>query len=68
MYQRQHVVDIEHKIRQCIITRYANVQQFHQKHSGLDGKTPAESAKILVDGPNKWKTIIQNASLHKRSL
>ena len=41
---------------------------FTKKHGGLDGKTPAESAKILVDGPNTWKTIIQNASLHKRSL
>ena len=41
---------------------------FTKKHGGLKGKTPAESAKILVDGPNKWKTIIQNASLHKRSL
>ena len=41
---------------------------FTKKHGGLKGKTPAESAKILVDGPNTWKTIIQNASLHKRSL
>ena len=41
---------------------------FTKKHSGLDDKTPAEAAMILVDGPNTWKTIIQNASLHKRSL
>ena len=41
---------------------------FTKKHGGLGGKTPAEEAKILVDGPNTWKTIIQNASLHKRSL
>ena len=40
---------------------------FAKKHSGLGGKTPAEVAKIQVDGPNTWKTIIQNASLHKRS-
>ncbi len=39
-----------------------------KKHEGLGGKTPAEEALILIDGPNKWKTIIQNASLYKRSL
>ena len=36
---------------------------FTKKHSALGGKTPAEASKILVDGTNKWKTIIQNASL-----
>ena len=40
---------------------------FTKKHGSLDGKTPAEQAKILVDGKNKWKTIIQNASLHKEN-
>ena len=37
---------------------------FTKKHGGLGGKTPAEAAKIKVDGLNKWKTLIQNASLH----
>ena len=27
--------------------------------------TPAEASLIEVDGVNKWKTIIQNASLSK---
>ncbi len=40
---------------------------FTKKHSALGGKTPAEMAGILVDGSNKWKTIIQNASLTKSS-
>ncbi len=39
-----------------------------KKHEGRGGKTPAEEAPILIDGPNKWKTIIQNASLYKNSL
>ncbi len=38
---------------------------YTKKHGALKGQTPAESAKIEVDGKNKWKTIIQNASLHK---
>ena len=28
-------------------------------------KTPAQASLIEVDGKNKWKTIIQNASLNK---
>jgi hypothetical protein len=28
----------------------------------LDGKTPAEACGITVNGDNKWKTLIQNAS------
>ncbi len=37
---------------------------FSKKHGGINKETPAECAGILVDGSNKWKTIIQNASLH----
>ena len=37
------------------------------KHSGINGMTPAETSLIEVDGKNRWKTIIQNASLHKNS-
>ena len=40
---------------------------FTKKHSALKGLTPAEAAPIRTDGKNKWKTIIQNASLHKES-
>lgn len=38
---------------------------FSKKHGGIGKKTPAELAGILVDGNNKWKTIIQNASLNQ---
>ena len=31
-------------------------------HESLDGKTPAEVCGIKVEGENKWKTLIQNAS------
>ena len=40
---------------------------FTKKHGSLKGQTPAEEALITVDGKNKWKTIIQNASLSKNS-
>ena len=41
---------------------------FSKKHSGIGKKTPAEMAGITVDGPNKWKTLIQNAALSKNTV
>ena len=38
---------------------------FTKKHGGINGMTPAEASLIEVDGKNRWKTIIQNASLYK---
>ena len=38
---------------------------FTKKHSGIGGMTPAEASLIEVDGKNRWKTIIQNASLRR---
>ena len=35
---------------------------FIKPHEGLDGKTPAEACGIVVNGENKWMTLIQNAS------
>ena len=41
---------------------------FSKEHGGLGGDvTPSEAALIKVDGDNKWKTIIQNASLHQEN-
>ncbi|MCK4478284.1 IS1/IS6 family transposase [Candidatus Bathyarchaeota archaeon] len=44
------------------------LQIFHnyiREHEGLEGKTPAEACGITVEGKNKWKTLIQNASQSK---
>ena len=41
---------------------------YTKKHSGIKGLTPAEASLIQVDGKNKWKTIIANASLQRRSI
>ena len=41
------------------------MQVFHnyiRPHMGLKGKTPAEAAGITIEGENKWRTLIQNAS------
>ena len=41
---------------------------YTKKHGELKGKTTAEASKIIVDGKNKWVTLIQNASIHKENL
>ena len=41
---------------------------FTKKHSALQGRTPTQASLIEVDGKNRWKTIIQNASLHRKNL
>jgi hypothetical protein len=28
----------------------------------LNGKTPAEKCGIIIEGNNKWKTVIENAT------
>ncbi len=41
------------------------IQIYHnyiREHQGLGGKTPAEKCGILIEGENKWKTLIENAS------
>jgi len=35
---------------------------YFRPHMGIDGKTSTEACGIKVQGENKWKTLIQNAS------
>jgi putative transposase len=45
-----------------ILTGYQMFHNYMRPHMALDGKTPAEMCGIKVEGDNKWKTIIENAS------
>ena len=36
---------------------------FIKPHIGLDGKTPAEACGIELIGEDKWKILIENASV-----
>jgi transposase-like protein len=38
---------------------------FVKPHEGLNGDTPADRAGIMIEGNNKWMTMIQNASMVK---
>ncbi|MCW3986166.1 MAG: DDE-type integrase/transposase/recombinase [Candidatus Bathyarchaeota archaeon] len=45
-----------------ILKGYQIFHNYIRTHEGLNGKTPAEACGINVEGKNKWKTLIQNAS------
>ena len=55
------------KIDTPIIDGMKVYYNFTKKHGALNGKTPSEEALIKVDGKNRWKTIIENASLYKEN-
>jgi putative transposase len=46
-----------------ILKGYQIFHNYIREHEGLDGKTPAEACGITIEGKNKWKTLIQNASI-----
>ena len=51
-----------------ILSGFQTYYNFSKKHGGIGKKTPAEKAGIIVDGSNKWKTLINNASLYRESV
>ena len=60
---REKVVRGVKKKDSVIFDGYQMYHNFLRPHMSLDGKTPAEVCGIEIKGENKWKTIIQNASL-----
>jgi transposase-like protein/DNA-directed RNA polymerase subunit RPC12/RpoP len=45
-----------------ILKGYQIFHNYIRPHEALDGKTPSEACGITIEGQNKWKTLIQNAS------
>jgi transposase-like protein len=45
-----------------ILKGYQLFHNFIRPHEALDGKTPSEACGIQIEGKDKWKTLIQNAS------
>jgi putative transposase len=45
-----------------ILKGYQLFHNYIRPHEALGGKTPAEACGITVEGNDKWKTLIQNAS------
>jgi transposase-like protein len=46
----------------AILVGYQVFHNYFRPHEALDGKTPSEACGIAIEGKNKWKTLIQNAS------
>ena len=55
------------KRRTPVLTGYQIYHNYIRPHEGLNGKTPAEACGIQIEGQNKWKTLIENASKHPHS-
>jgi hypothetical protein len=49
-----------------ILKGYQLFHNFIREHEALEGRTPAEASGIIVNGDNRWITLIQNGgSLNK---
>lgn len=44
-----------------ILTGYQIFHNYVRPHMGLNGMTPSEKCGIIIEGKDKWKTLIQNA-------
>lgn len=51
-----------------ILKGYQIFHNYVRPYEALDGKTPAEVAGIKVEGDDKLRTLIENASLNNRQL
>ncbi|MGD0203013.1 MAG: hypothetical protein ABSC20_03805 [Candidatus Bathyarchaeia archaeon] len=45
-----------------ILQGYQLYHNYIRLHMALYGKTPSEACGITIEGQNKWKTLMQNAS------
>jgi len=41
---------------------YQIYHNYFRPHMALNGKTPAEKCGIIIEGKDKWKTVIENAA------
>ncbi len=51
--------------RTPILSGYQIYHNYIRPHESLNGKTPSEACGITIEGENKWKTLIENASKKK---
>jgi transposase-like protein len=50
-----------------ILTGYQLFHNYIRPHMALNGQTPADKAGIIIEGQNKWLTIIQNAAVAEQT-
>jgi transposase-like protein len=49
----------------AILSGYQIFHNYIRPHEGLQGRTPSEACGIMIEGKNKWVTLIQNATKSK---
>jgi transposase-like protein len=47
-----------------ILKGYQIYHNYIRPHEALNGKTPANACGIIIEGQDKWRTLIENASKH----
>jgi len=60
---REKVVRGLKKTDSPLISGYQLYHNYVRPYMALEGKTPAEKCGVQINGKDKWKTLIQNASL-----
>jgi len=50
-----------------ILRGYQIFHNYIRPHEGLEGRTPAEACGIQIEGDNKWRTLIENATINNRN-
>jgi transposase-like protein len=65
---REKVVRGVKKEESPLLTGLQIYHNYVRPHMGLHDRTPAELAGITVEGHDKWRTLIQNASKSRRNL
>jgi putative transposase len=48
-----------------ILAGYQIYHNYFRPHGALKGKTPAEKCGIIIEGQDKWKTVIENATKNR---
>jgi transposase InsO family protein len=51
----------------AILKGYQLYHNYIRPHEALNGKTPVDACGIIIEGQNKWQTIIENASKNKQN-
>ena len=46
----------------AVLSGYQIYHNYFRPHVALNGKTPAEKCGIIIEGEDKWKTVIENAA------
>ena len=50
----------------AVLKGYQLYHNYVRPHEALEGKTPADACGITIEGENKWKILIENASKNKK--